>query len=50
MQAAIGPYEEIIPTVNKGNDDGSDMLSEQVVSVRRSYKAQWQGKGKEEGN
>ena len=49
IQAAIGPYEDTLTTVKKGSYDGSDMWSEQVVSAKRSYKAQYQGKEKEEG-
>ena len=49
IQAAIGPYEEIFVTVKKGNYDGSDMWSDKVSSVKRSYKARYEGKEKEEG-
>ena len=37
-EAAIGPYEEIFTTVKKGNYDGANMWSDQVASVKRSYK------------
>ncbi len=35
--------------VKKRNYDGSDMRLDQVASAKRSYKAQCQGKEKEEG-
>ena len=35
--------------MKKGNYDGSDMWSDQVASLKRSYKAQYQGKENEEG-
>ena len=40
---------EILTTVKNGNYDGLDMWSDQVTSVKRSCKAQYRGKGKEEG-
>ena len=47
IQSAIGPYKVILSTVKKGNYDGSDIWLDQVAYVKRSYKAQCQGK--EEG-
>ena len=39
----------MLTTVKKNSYDGSDVWSDQVVSVKRSYKTQYQGKEKEEG-
>ena len=49
IQAAIGPYEDILITVKKRSYDGSDMRPDHVASAKRSYKAQYQGKEKDEG-
>ena len=48
MQSAIGDrhYEEILTTVKNGNCDSLDTWSDAVASVKRSNKAQYQGKEK----
>ena len=35
IQAAIGPYGDILTTVKKGNYDGSDMWSDQVDTAKK---------------
>ena len=49
IQTDIGPYEDILTTVEKRSYDGSDMWSDQLASAKRSYKAQYQGNENGEG-